>query len=114
MIAFLMGLPTVSPRELEKLLRDGQATAIDVNSPASWAQAHVPGALSLDPATFAASDLPADRAATLIFYCSNPLCRKAPIAARRAGKLGYTDSRVMSAGIKGWLGAGLAVESGRL
>lgn len=112
MIAFLMGVSSVSPRELEQLLLEGRATAIDVNSPASWSQAHVPGALSLDPATFAASDLPADRSATLIFYCSNPLCRKAPTAARRARKLGYTDARVMSAGIKGWRDAGLAVEAG--
>jgi rhodanese-related sulfurtransferase len=48
----------------------------------------------------------------LVFYCSNPLCRKAPTAALRARKLGYENVRVMSAGINGWMSAQLPVESG--
>jgi rhodanese-related sulfurtransferase len=48
----------------------------------------------------------------LVFYCSNPLCRKAPTAARRARKMGYTNVHVMSAGINGWLAAKLPTESG--
>jgi len=109
--ARLFGLRTVSPADLHRELKGG-VTVIDVNSPGSWAQAHVPGAVSLDPAAFEASELPADRSAPLVFYCSNPLCRKAPNAALRAGKLGYGNVRVMSAGIKGWVSAGLPVESG--
>jgi rhodanese-related sulfurtransferase len=70
-----------------------------------------PGALNL-ATDFDAAALPLERATPLVFYCSNPLCRKAPNAARRAEKLGYTDVRVMSAGIAGWLGAGLRVDSG--
>ena len=112
MIARLMGLRTIAPTDLYRLIREGGVTAIDVNAPSSWAQARVPGAVNLDPATFGAADLPGDTATPLVFYCSNPLCRKAPNAAVRAGKLGYTDVRVMSAGIKGWLSARLPVESG--
>jgi rhodanese-related sulfurtransferase len=33
-------------------------TVVDVNSPQSWAEAHVPGALNLDPAGYRESDLP--------------------------------------------------------
>ena len=40
-----------------------------------------------------------------VFYCSNPMCMKAPNAARRAKALGYTNVHVMSAGIRGWLDA---------
>ena len=46
--------------------------------------------------------LPSDHDSTLVFYCSNVWCRKAPQAARRAEGLGYRDVHVMSAGIKGW------------
>lgn len=111
MMAWLMGLPTVSPAELHRLVAGGAANVFDVNAPASWRQAHVPGAKHLDPVGFDAAELPADRAATLVFYCSNPLCRKAPNAARRAKGMGFADVRVLSAGISGWLSAGLPVES---
>lgn len=48
----------------------------------------------------------------LVFYCSNPLCRKAPNAARRAKQMGYHNVQVMSAGISGWLNAKFPTESG--
>jgi rhodanese-related sulfurtransferase len=112
MFAFLMGLKSVSPAELVQLIQRKQATVIDVNSPQSWKQAHVPGALNLDPLTYSETALPPDKASGLVFYCSNPLCRKAPSAARRAKQMGYTDVKVMSAGISGWLDAKLPTETG--
>jgi rhodanese-related sulfurtransferase len=112
MFAFLMGLKSVSPAELVQLIQRKQATVIDVNSPQSWKQAHVPGALNLDPLTYSETALPPDKASSLVFYCSNPLCRKAPSAARRAKQMGYTDVKVMSAGISGWLDAKLPTETG--
>jgi rhodanese-related sulfurtransferase len=112
MFARWMGLRTIAPDDLHELLRLGEATAIDVNSPASFAEARVPTAKNLDPQAFGAADLPADRAALLVFYCSNPLCRKAPHAALRARTLGYENVRVMSAGIRGWLRERLPTESG--
>jgi rhodanese-related sulfurtransferase len=112
MFAWLMGLKTVSPSRLHQLIQDKQATAIDVNSPQSWAQARVPGALNLDPAGYDEKSLPADKDSLLVFYCSNPLCRKAPNAARRAKDMGYRNVQVMSAGISGWLSAKLPTESG--
>ncbi len=112
MLARLMGLRTISPADLHQLIREGAVRTIDVNSPGSWSQARVPGAVNLDPAGFGPADLPADREALLVFYCSNPLCTKAPKAALRARKLGYENVRVMSAGIKGWLGERLPTESG--
>jgi rhodanese-related sulfurtransferase len=112
MIARLMGLSTVSPANLQQLLRDRAATAIDVNSRQSWLQARVPGALHLDPTAYTESDLPQDKDAMLVFYCSGFLCRKAPNAARRAKTMGYTNVHVMSAGISGWLDANLPTDSG--
>ncbi len=113
MFARLMGLKTISPAGLHQLVQERQATVIDVNSRQSWMKAHVPGALNLDPAAYKDGDLPPDKEANLVFYCSNPLCRKAPNAARRAKQMGYGNVKVMSAGIGGWLSAGLPTESGQ-
>ena len=85
-------------------------TVVDVNSRQSWDRAHVPGAWHLDPAGVDASGLPADKTAALVFYCSNPMCRKAPSAAQRAKALGYGNVKVMSAGISGWQSQGLPTE----
>ncbi len=112
MIARLMGLPVIAPRDLHERLRAGTVHVFDVNAEASWRAARVPGARHLDPHAFTADQLPADRDAPLVFYCSGPLCRKAPNAARRARDLGHRDVAVMSAGISGWLGASLPTESG--
>ena len=113
MFARLMGLKTISPDGLHRLAQNPERVSIiDVNSRQSWIRARVPGARNLDPAAYADSDLPPDKNAVLVFYCSNPMCRKAPNAARRAKKIGYNNVHVMSAGISGWLAARLPTESG--
>ena len=43
----------------------------DNNSKDRWTRGHVPGARWVDPGTVSLSDLPADKTATLIFYCAN-------------------------------------------
>ena len=111
MLARLMGIRSISPRELYAQLRDPNLTIVDVNALESWSERHVPGALHLGHDTFEANDLPPDKHARLIFYCSNPLCRKAPTAARRAKRMGYPDVRVLTAGINGWVSVGLPTES---
>ncbi|HJU38288.1 MAG TPA: rhodanese-like domain-containing protein, partial [Tahibacter sp.] len=110
--AWLMGLPNVAPRALQEMLQKPNVHVFDMNAPQRFRDAHVPGARNLDPQTFAADALPADKDATLVFYCSNPLCRKAPVAAQRARRMGYANASVMSAGIAGWLAAGLPTEGG--
>lgn len=112
MIALLMGLKTVSPGHLHELMQNAAVTVVDVNSRASWLRARVPGALTLDPVTYSERDLPTKKDSMLVFYCSNPWCRKAPNAARRAKQMGYSDVHVLSAGIAGWLDAGLPTERG--
>ena len=113
MFARLMGLKTISPEGLYQLVQSpGAVSVIDVNSRQSWATARVPGSRNLDPVDYKEADLPADKAGALVFYCSNPMCRKAPNAARRAKALGYSNVQVMSAGISGWLAAKLPTESG--
>ena len=71
----------------------------------------VPGAVNLDAAHFIQDELPADKTRGLVFYCSNPMCRKAPGAARRAQAMGYGNVKVLSAGISGWRAARLPTSS---
>jgi rhodanese-related sulfurtransferase len=111
MMARLMGLDTITPQELHRLLPEHSTAVIDVNSPQSWMHARVPGAIHLDPTGNDVAALPSNKNALVVFYCSNPWCRKAPNAARRAKSLGYTNVRVMAAGIEGWLRADLPVEN---
>ena len=112
MIAFLMGIPTIAPNALRRMIEQRAVTVIDVNARERWAEAHVPTARNVDPVTWREQELPADKDAMVVFYCSGPLCRKAPNAARRAAQLGYRNVKVMSAGISGWVGAGLPIENG--
>jgi rhodanese-related sulfurtransferase len=112
MFALLMGLKTISPSGLHEMMQKQPVTVIDVNSRQSWMKGRVPGALNLDPVGYSDSDLPPGKESSLVFYCSNPMCRKAPNAARRAEKMGYGNVRVMSAGISGWLAAKLPTEGG--
>lgn len=112
MFARLMGLKTISPANVQRLVQGPEpVTVIDVNSRSSFMKARVPGASNLDP-DYKDSDLPPEKNAVLVFYCSNPMCRKAPNAARRAKKMGYSNVHVMPAGISGWLAAKLPTESG--
>jgi rhodanese-related sulfurtransferase len=106
-----MGLKTVAPDELRSRIGEGRVTVFDVNSLESWREGHVPGARHLDPMSYRAPDLPPDKDATVVFYCSNSMCRKAPNAAKRAKDMGYKNVKVMSAGIQGWRSKGLSIES---
>jgi rhodanese-related sulfurtransferase len=111
MFALLMGLKTISPTQLHEAIQEQTVNVVDVNSRQSWMKTHVPGALNLDPVDYAESELPSDKQSRLVFYCSNPMCRKAPNAARRAKKIGFVNAMVMSAGITGWIAAKLPTES---
>lgn len=44
----------------------------DNNGEGRWKRGHVPGARNLNAHTYGVDALPADTAATLVFYCSGP------------------------------------------
>ena len=82
----------------------------DNNTKDRYATGHVPGARWLDPMTVAATDLPADKSATLVFYCANKDCSACHEGARAAIKLGYKNVFIMPDGIAGWENAKLPTE----
>jgi hypothetical protein len=44
----------------------------DNNGRGRWTRSHVPGAKHVNPHSYSADELPPDKAATLVFYCSGP------------------------------------------
>ncbi len=107
----LMNLESISTEELKGICSNDNVHIYDMNDAMRWQQNHVPGAVNLDPENFTEQDLASDKDSTLIFYCSNPMCRKAPNTAKKVKGMGFNDVRVLSAGITGWMSDGYEVES---
>jgi rhodanese-related sulfurtransferase len=107
-------IKTVSIAELDTMLAKGACTPVDANGPETRKNRGViPGAIRLtDYETFAASELPADKARPLVFYCANEQCGASHEAAAKALATGHTQVKVLTAGIKGWVDAGKQVEPG--
>lgn len=84
--------------------KPANVTIVDVNDEETRTEkSMVPGATKLSSYDkYAMSELPADKSATIIFYCYNTLCPASGLAADRAIDAGYKDVRVMKAGIVGW------------
>jgi hypothetical protein len=67
-------LPAMSPDEVDQALAAGQATAVDCNGDRTRKKYGVlPGAVLIsDEEAYPASELPADKATKLVFYCADP------------------------------------------
>jgi rhodanese-related sulfurtransferase len=99
---------TVEIDDLDAMLAAGACETFDANSKATRErQGVIPGAkLLADHDSYPLSVLPADKAETLVFYCANEQCGASHKAAARAVIAGYTDVKVLPAGIAGWKAAG--------
>jgi rhodanese-related sulfurtransferase len=71
----------------------------------------IPGAKMLENSThFATTVLPANKDASLVFYCANTACTASHSAAKRAIDAGYKNVSVFADGIEGWKKAGLKTD----
>lgn len=104
--------PELTVDEVAELVEDRRAVLIDANPPPRWASGHLPGAINLDASVLSEDDLPRDKSAMLVFYCSGPSCEASRHAARKALKLGFSHVFTMPAGLRGWLAAGKRAEAG--
>ena len=102
-------LPVV---EVARLVETGEATLCDVNEPEARAYYGViPGARALShPSQFELEELPVDRDAVLIFYCSTPSCGASLRSGTRAILAGYTEVYALRDGIAGWIESGRETE----
>ena len=112
--SFAGEFPDISIKELDKAIKGGKVTVIDVNSPNSFARAHIPGAISFAKAGKSLkSKLPKDKDALIVAYCGGPSCSAYKRAAKAAEKLGYTNVKHLSAGISGWKSAKMNTEAAK-
>lgn len=105
--------PDISITDLKVAIAAKQVTLLDANGSESWQAGHIPGAI--DFATNKAklaSVLPKDKGALIVAYCGGPQCRAYKAAAAAAEKLGYTNIKHLSAGIRGWKSASETLEKG--
>jgi rhodanese-related sulfurtransferase len=105
-------VPTTTVDAVDRALAQGQCQPVDANGEATRHRMGVlPGAVLLsDEATYKLSELPADKAKPLVFYCANTHCGASHEAAARAITAGYTNVKVMPEGIAGWVKAGKKVQ----
>jgi 3-mercaptopyruvate sulfurtransferase SseA len=64
-------VPSLSVDEVARKLGDKAVFLYDNNPRKGYDQGHLPGAHWVDYKHVTAADLPADKSATLIFYCAN-------------------------------------------
>ena len=67
-----MDIRELSVSEVAARLGQPGFFVFDNNGQGRWQRGHVPGAKNLDAHDYSAGELPADKAATLVFYCSGP------------------------------------------
>lgn len=87
----------VTLEQLNSMMTAGTVTVIDARDQASFDKGHIDGAFHL-----ASYTLPADKNASLVFYCGGPMCAAAPRAARKAISEGYTNVMVFTGGWLEW------------
>jgi len=102
----------VTIADLEAKLTAGTVHVFDNNDRETYEAGHIPGARWVSYDSVQASDLPADRAAQLVFYCANEHCSACHTAADAAIALGYTNVSILPAGIQGWRAAGKPTVTG--
>jgi rhodanese-related sulfurtransferase len=102
---------TVEEVETRLAQNDGKTFVFDDNEQSRYAKGHVPGAKFLPYKEVAADKLPADKSATLIFYCYGEECSACHQAATAAIGLGYTNVYIMPEGITGWEKKGKKTET---
>jgi hypothetical protein len=65
-------VPELTVAEVAARLGQPDFFVFDNNGAGRWRRSHVPGAKNLNAWQFTMDDLPANKDATLVFYCSGP------------------------------------------
>jgi rhodanese-related sulfurtransferase len=107
-------MATTITREALKARMDAKEdfVLVDVLSPDSYRQAHLPGAVNIpfsDIEGEAQSRLP--RGKDIIVYCASFQCHASPEAARKLEEIGFARVIDYEGGLADWRDAGYPVES---
>lgn len=104
-------LQPVSFKELQRLVRDGDVTVVDVRPADEYAAGHLPGALSIPVADLGRRLREIPRRREVIAYCRGRYCVYSLEAVTLLRKRGYRARRAHE-GLPDWKAAGLPVETG--
>lgn len=93
--------------------RDEKVAIIDATSEESYAQEHIPGAISIPAGKVRelAPRLLKDKNQKIITYCGSTACPASTIAAEGLEELGYTNINEYKPGKADWKAAGLPFEN---
>lgn len=104
-------LEPISVRELERRLRDGDVTVIDVRPREEYEAGHIPGALSLPVNELKRGRAAPPRSREVVAYCRGRYCVYAVEAVALLRKRGYRARR-LGEGLPGWRDDGRKVAVG--
>jgi len=99
--------------DLKAAMAAKKVALVDVNGDDSFKEGHIPGAVAFEGKEKLAKQLPADKGALVVAYCSGPQCSAYKSAAKAAESLGYTNVKHFGAGIRGWKAAGEKTEAAK-
>lgn len=107
-------MKTISREELmQKMERSEDFALVEVLSPQSYEDFHLPGAINVPLGDGFEDRIQAalpDKRRTVVVYCMDEECQASPTAARRMEELGYEHVYDYAAGKQDWRAAGLRVE----
>lgn len=104
-------LEPVTARELERRMRAGDVTVIDVRPREEFEAGHIPGAVSMPIGQLARGRAAPPKAREVIAYCRGRYCVYAVEAVNLLRSRGYRARR-LDDGLPGWRRAGQRVASG--
>lgn len=105
-------LKTISPDAAAVLLRQGEATLVDVREPDEHARERIPGARNLPLSRLEEAELAVQGGKPVLFHCRSG-ARTTGNAARLAAKAGLCEAYVVEGGLEAWKRAGLPVAEDR-
>ncbi|MBO1076819.1 rhodanese family protein [Roseomonas marmotae] len=105
-----MTLPTLSPQEAARRLRDGTAVLADIREADERARARIAGSAALPLSRLAGAAAPGRADQAVIFHCLSG-ARTAQNAAALAGTAAGRPALILEGGLRAWQAAGLPVES---
>src|SRR5688572_248145 len=104
-------LEPVSVRELERRLREGDVTVIDVRPREEYEAGHIPGALSLPIKALKRGSATPPKSREIVAYCRGRYCVYAVEAVELLRKRGYRARRLIE-GLPGWREEGRKIAVG--
>jgi rhodanese-related sulfurtransferase/DNA-binding MarR family transcriptional regulator len=104
-------LEPVSARELERRMREGDVTVIDVRPREEYEAGHIPGALSVPVKQLKRGRAAPPKSREVVAYCRGRYCVYAVEAVTLLRKRGYRARRLLD-GLPGWRDGGGKVAAG--